>query len=74
MVAKLQAEISFTTAEDLILEKIKGIHSQTMTFLELDDLVLQMKLSLEDKEALVSSAAKLNSLIDNEEGSLGSLS
>lgn len=48
-----------------------AVHHKTMKLIELEDLSLQMKLSLEDKESLISISSKLKSQAQNEDVILG---
>ena len=74
IVSKFEAELEYYSPGVQTKGKMAAIHRKTMKLIELDDLSLQMKLSLEDKEALISVSTKLKAQAENECGLLGMLS
>jgi hypothetical protein len=70
---KLESEVAYFASDPFSQDKLVSIHKETMKLIELDDLQLQIKLALDDKEAFISNSKKLKSQIIEEEGYLGIL-
>lgn len=73
ILSKLESEVVYRFSDPFSQDKLNDLHLKTMKLIELDDLQLQTKLSLDDKELLISTFTKLKQQVDDEDGFLGRL-